>query len=186
MAPPPPFALGYASATHAHASGDYAGAAATLVELEAHRPRVSGVLTTSRGTVGFTDLVDVDALIGATFPIYHQGLVYDLAFAELRSLTFRPISDPFDAMWPWVEFETTFGARGAAPFPAFYPGTTVSSESTVRTLRETVLDHALGYAVALGQRAFWVCGEGGQRQLTALHKLKQIVFAPVGFTPLPA
>jgi protein involved in temperature-dependent protein secretion len=175
--PPPPFGLLYAKAEHAHASKDFATAKATLDEITRSRPKVSGTLSKVSGEkIRFRDFVDTDDLTGGIFPIYYQGTIFDLPFAELKTLEFLPKSDPFYGLWPSVKFETTFGAHGVAPFPMMYPNTTTIPDPMLRLGRVTKFDHDRGYAVAQGLRDFWVEGEDGSRSMMGVVHFERIDF----------
>lgn len=178
--PPPPFAMLYAKAAHAHASKDYATTKDALEEIGRIRPKVPGVVTTVRGDkIAFADFVDTDDLMGATFPIYYQKQIYDLPYAELKSLVFEPKEDPFYALWPSVTFDTTFGARGRVAFPSLYAGTTTNDEAMIRLGRTTYFDHDRGYAIALGLRDFWVLGTDGSKRMMGLTHFARIDFGPL-------
>ncbi len=175
--PPPAFGMLYAKAESQHCARDFAGAKATLEEIARMRPKVSGTISKVSGEkVRFRDFVDTDDLTGGVFPIYYQGTIYDLYFAELKSLEFLPKSDPFYGLWPTVKFETTFGAHGVAPFPMLYASSTTVPDAMLRLGRMTKFDHDRGYAVAQGLRDFWVDAENGSRAMMGVVHFARIDF----------
>jgi protein involved in temperature-dependent protein secretion len=174
---PLPFGFLYAKAENHHASKDYAGAKTTLDEIARTRPKVSGVITKVSGEkIRFRDFADTDDLTGAIFPIYYQGTIFDLPFAELKSLEFLPKTDPFYGLWPSVKFDTTFGAHGVASFPMLYANTTTDPDPLLRLGRVTKFDHDRGYSIAQGLRDFWVDTEDGSRAMVGVVHFSRIDF----------
>lgn len=178
--PPPPFSLAYVKAMTEHAAKNFKGAAKTLEAANAARPKTPGVVETQSGDrVPFVDIVDSDDLTGPTIPFYYEGRVFDVPFADLKSLTFHEAEDPFEVMWRRVTFEMKSGTRGMVPMPALYPNSSIDEETVIRLGRETNWDHDRGYAVAKGLRDFWVIGAKGEKRMMGLGHFAKIDFVAV-------
>jgi protein involved in temperature-dependent protein secretion len=174
---PPRHVLAYVKAMTEHAAGDGAAAAKTLALANAARPKTPGILATRTGDrVPFVDLLDSDDLTGPSIPFFYDGRVFDVSFAELKSLTFHAPEDPFEAMWRRVTFEMKSGTRGLVPMPALYAGSTVDADPYVRLGRQTSWDHARGYAVAKGLRDYWLFGAKGEKRVMGLDQIEKIEF----------
>lgn len=167
--PPQPFAFAYVKAMALHAAKDHAGAAAALAEAKAARPKTPGILHTTAGDrVPFSDLYDTDDLTGGTLPLFYEGKIYDVPYADMRTVTFHPAEDPFEVIWPRVTFELLTGTKGVVAMPALYAGSSSDADPFVRLGRTTTWDHERGYAVAKGLRDFWVIGPGGEQKMMGL------------------
>jgi protein involved in temperature-dependent protein secretion len=171
---PPPEALLHVKAAWQHASGDFAGAAATLREAaQAHRPN-PGQLTTWRGaSVAFADLRDADALTGpcvfaAGGP---QGPPLDLWFPMLRSIEFEQPKAHIDTLYLPAVVTPRQGAPMRVRIAPCYPGFGIHPEALVRLARTTEFEHDKGYAIAHGQRDYHVDGA-----LTGILQIQSIVF----------
>jgi protein involved in temperature-dependent protein secretion len=172
-----PWALLYAQACTQHAEGKPAEAKVLLQRAASSRPRTPGMLRTTGGQeFPFADLYDSDDLTGPSLPVYHEGNIYDLYYADLKRVTFLPRSDPFHGLFPWLEFETKGGARGKVRFPALYTSSGASSDPMTRIGRLTQFDHSRGYCVAVGLRDLWVVQTDGTKTLMGLGHLASMTF----------
>lgn len=178
--PPPPHALAWVKAMTEHAGGDFAAAKKTLEQANASRPKSPGVLATRHGDrVPFADILDSDDLTGPTIPLFYDGRVFDVAFSDLKSLTFHEPEDPFEVMWRRVTFEMKSGTRGMVPMPSLYAGSSIDEDPYVRLGRQTSWDHDRGYSVAKGLRDYWVIGGKGERRVMGLDHVARIDFGAV-------
>jgi len=174
---PPPFALAYVKAAVLHAQRDHAGAAAALAAAKPMTPAMPGTLTWRNGrTARFADLVDSDDLTGPILPCYEGETVLDLAYSQLRSVTFLDGSTSFDTMWIPAEIVPATGDPLRARVPAYHVGTGVADDPTVRTGQMTLWDHAHGYAQAIGQRDLKLLNGDGGMSMVGILQVRRIEF----------
>ncbi len=168
--PPPPFAYAYVKAASLRAAGDHAGAVAALAEANAARPAVTGTLSWIGGrSVRFSDMLDSDALTGATLPCFAGGGLLEFPYAQLRSLRFFRGPSALDVLWVPVELTLVNGELHRLRVPSLYSGTGLAPEPAARTGAMTTWDHQHGYAVGCGQRDFEVFTEQGQLNVGILE-----------------
>lgn len=174
---PPPYAFAFVKAAVHHAQRDHAGAAAALAEAKPMTPASPGTLTWRNGrTARFVDLVDSDDLTGPILPCYDGDAVLDLAYTQLRSVTFLDGRTSFDMMWIPTQIVMTTGEPLTAKVPALYVGTGVAADGGVRTGQQTTWDHAHGYAQAIGQRDFKVITPSGGMSMVGIWQVRRIEF----------
>jgi protein involved in temperature-dependent protein secretion len=174
---PPPHALAYIRAAVAHASGDFAGALAALVEGDRASPRLAGTLHWRNGrTAPFTNIVDSDDLTGPILPVMDGDAVLDIAYSELASVSFGDPRMSFDSLWMPAEIHPRAGRPFQAKVPAMYPNSGVSHEPHVRMGNETVWGRSTGYAVAVGQRDFKMFDGAGSMSMTGIMQIRAIAF----------
>lgn len=183
---PPPHALTYVKAAVHHAQRDYPTVVAALAEARQHTPKTAGTLIRRGGAaVTFTDLVDSDDLTGPILPCYEGDAVLDLAYSELRSITFLDRRTSFDTMWVPAEIVPVTGKPLRAKVPAFYAGTFVASDRTVRSGSVTLWDHAHGYAEAIGQRDLKLIGPENRTSMVGILQVQRIELAPAAAPAKP-
>jgi protein involved in temperature-dependent protein secretion len=176
---PPPHALAFVKAAVRHAQRDHAGAVAALAEARAITPASPGTLTWRNGrTARFADLMDSDDLTGPVLPCYDGETVLDLAYSQLRSVTFRDARTSFDTMWIPSDIVLATGEPVMVKVPAFHVGTGVAEEPTARTGQTTLWDHAHGYAQAIGQRDLKLINADGGMSMVGILQVRQIELDP--------
>jgi protein involved in temperature-dependent protein secretion len=176
---PPPHALGYVKAALLHAMKDHAGAVAALAEVKPTVPATPGTMTWRAGrTARFANLSDSDELTGPILPVYDGETVLDLAYVELKSITFHDAKTSFDMMWIPTEIEPVRGNPIRVKVPAFHVGTGVAGMDMVRTGQMTSWDRTYGYALAIGQRDFELFNPEGGKSMVGILQVRRIEFDP--------
>lgn len=174
---PPPHTFAFVKAAVCHAQNDHAGAAAALAEARPMTPAMPGTLMWQNGrTARFVNLVDSDDLTGPILPCYDGETVLDLAYSQLRSVTFVDGRTSFDAMWLPTELVLATGKPLAVKVPAFHVGTGVASMASVRTGQTTTWDRTHGYAQAIGQRDLKVFSPEGGMSMVGILQVRRIEF----------
>lgn len=172
---PPPYAFAYVKAAVHHAMRDHATAAAALAEGRQNTPKVPGTLTRRNGgAVTFVDLVDSDDLTGPILPCYDGDALLDLPYNQLRSITFLGPRTSFDTMWIPADIVPVTGEPLHVKVPAFYAGTFVASDRTVRSGQMTSWEHEHGYAEAIGQRDLKLIGPENRQSLVGILQVQKI------------
>lgn len=173
---PPPHAIALVKMAHAHAQGDAAGATAALAEVRAITPATAGTLVRKNGaTVTFTNIVDSDDLTGASLPCYEGAQLLDIAYSDLRSITFSEPKTSFDIMWPRAEIVLVTGEVLRVRIPALYPGSGTAEENFIRTGQMTTWTRDKGYAEGHGQRDLSITTAEGN-SIVGLLSITSIVF----------
>lgn len=150
---PPPHAMALVKAAVLHAQGNAEGAKGAVAEAQGLAPAVSGTLVRKNGaTVRFTNIVDSDDLTGATLPCYEGPQVLDIAYSEIRTITFAEPKTSFDVLWPRTEITLVTGEVLRVRVPALYPGSGTSGDAFIRMGRMTTWSRDKGYAEGHGQR----------------------------------
>jgi len=176
---PPPHALAYVKAAVCHAMKDHAGAKAALAEAVPFTPATPGTLTWRSGkTARFTNLTDSDALTGPILPCYEGDSVIDLAYVELKSVTFGDGRTSFDFMWIPTEIVPVRGKPLVVKVPAFHVGTGIAEMDIVRTGQMTTWDRSAGYARAVGQRDLEMFTADGGKSMVGILQVRRIDFDP--------
>jgi protein involved in temperature-dependent protein secretion len=150
---PPPHAIALVKVALAHAQRDTAGAMAALTEVRAMTPATSGTVVRKNGaSLRFTNITDTDDLTGASVPCYEGAQLLDIAYSDLRSVTFSEPKTSFDVMWPRAEVVLVTGEVLRVRVPALYPGSGCADDSALRLGRMTTWTRDKGYAEGHGQR----------------------------------
>ena len=174
---PPPHALAFVKAAVLHAMKDHAGAAAALAEVKPSIPATPGTMTWRAGrTARFANLSDSDELTGPILPCYDGEHVLDLAYVELKSITFLDPKTSFDMMWIPTEIEPVRGNPLRVKVPAFHVGTGVADMDMVRTGQMTTWDRTHGYAQAIGQRDLELFDPEGGKSMVGILQVRRIEF----------
>lgn len=177
LLPPPPHLLSYSAAAVQHAQGHREAAAAALAEAEASRPRTPGTLTQTSGrSTRFVDLVDPDALTGATFPCFGGDALLDVPFSQLRVARFPRGSTALDSLWLPAELVLADGQLAHVRVPSLYPGSGVSPHAGARAGRSTLFFYDAGYAVGAGQRDLELIDEDGGKILVGILSVARLDF----------
>ncbi|MBK9263672.1 MAG: hypothetical protein IPM54_28200 [Polyangiaceae bacterium] len=173
---PPPHALALVKVALAHAQGDVTNAKAALAEARSMTPATSGTLVRKNGaTIAFTDITDTDDLTGASLPCYEGSQLLDIAYSELRSITFQEPKTSFDVMWPRAEVVLVTGEALRVRVPALYPGSGCAEDSFVRTGQMTTWTRDKGYAEGHGQRDLSLTTAEGNA-IVGLNSIASITF----------
>lgn len=181
---PPPHALAYVKAAVLHAMKDHAGAAAALAEAIPSTPATPGTMTWRSGRTGpFTTLTDSDELTGPILPCYAGDTLLDLAYSQLRSITFGDARTSFDFMWIPTEIVPLTGTPMVVKVPAFHAGTGVAGMDMVRTGQMTTWDRTHGYAQAIGQRDFKLFNADGGMSMVGILQVRRIDFTAPAVAP---
>ncbi|MEO8701297.1 MAG: type VI secretion system accessory protein TagJ [Kofleriaceae bacterium] len=180
---PPPHALAYVKAAVHHAQGDHAGVVAALAEAKPLTPATPGTFTWRSGrTARFASLVDSDDLTGPILPCYERDTVLDLAYTQLRSITFGEMKTSFDVMWIPAQIVPVEGNPMIVKVPAYHVGTGVAREASLRSGQMTMWNHDRGYAEAIGQRDFAMLTAEGGKSMVGILQVGKIEFDAVTAT----
>lgn len=183
---PAPQQMAYVAAALHHAEGNHPAAVQAIAQGKSLTPPTSGSITRRGGaTQAFTAITDSDELTGASIPCYDGQSLLDLAYGEIRSITFAEPKISFDMMWRPAEVLHVTGRVLHVRIPALYPGTGRASGAGLRTGSETSWDRRNGYAVALGQRDLMLTTPSGGQAIVGFLGITSMTFdnpmrAPVG------
>ncbi|MGK0153419.1 MAG: type VI secretion system protein ImpE [Neolewinella sp.] len=130
-------------------SGDTAGAAKLLQEVEETRPKISGTMIsstmTAQGEAGkpFADLRDLDDLACSVFEVLTStGKYYWVPMENVVSLSPRKPERPIDLLWLPAEMSVKDGPDGVVYIPSIYGSTALDGDASLLLGRATEWDES--------------------------------------------
>ncbi len=174
---PPPHALAYVKMAFHHAQRDYANAALALAEAKSLTPRTAGTLTRTSGhTQPFVHITDTDELTGGTLPCYEGQSLLDLAYSDIKSISFGEAKTSFDVMWRPAEVFLVTGQVLRVRIPAFYPGSGRAEMPPLRIGQMTSWARDKGYAEGMGQRDLALSMPDGSSSIVGFLGIASMTF----------
>lgn len=120
----------------------------------------------------FDWIADADSRLGPAIEVILNGRYYWVPFNRIAQLQIEPPSDLRDLVWLPAQFTWSNGGSAAGLIPSRYPGSAMSSDSSIRLARKTEWREAeSGHYFGLGQREF-ITGSGEH----PLLETRQLVF----------